>query len=174
VKHDVIAFTTNVAENIGRAGRYLHYGLTSNDVVDTAQALQVREASALLLAGLARLGEVLERRAFEFKQTPMVGRTHGIHAEPITFGWKLAIWYAENRRNTGRLEFAAEGMRVGKLSGAVGTYAHLSPALEKRICARLGLRAAPISSQVTRTRSGATPSTCARSSRAPFCCGCRR
>ncbi|HEV2493717.1 MAG TPA: adenylosuccinate lyase [Terriglobia bacterium] len=148
VKHDVIAFTTNVAENIGRHGRYLHYGLTSNDVVDTAQALQVREASALLLAGLARLGEVLKRRAFEFKHTPMVGRTHGIHAEPITFGWKLAIWYAENRRNTKRLEFAAEEMRVGKISGAVGTYAHLSPALEPRICARLGLRAAPISSQV--------------------------
>jgi len=148
VKHDVIAFTTNVAENIGRAGRYLHYGLTSNDVVDTAQALQVREASALLLVGLARLGEVLKRRAFEFKQTPMVGRTHGIHAEPITFGWKLALCYAETRRNTVRLEFAADQMRVGKLSGAVGTYAHLSPALEKRICARLGLAAAPISSQV--------------------------
>jgi adenylosuccinate lyase len=148
VKHDVIAFTTNVAENIGRAGRYLHYGLTSNDVVDTAQALQVREASELLLAGLRRLGEVLKRRAFEFKRAPMVGRTHGIHAEPITFGWKLAIWYAENRRNIRRLELAAEEMRVGKISGAVGTYAHLSPAIEKRICARLGLKATPISSQV--------------------------
>ncbi len=148
VKHDVVAFTTDVAENIGGAGRYLHYGLTSNDLVDTAQALQVREASELLLAGLKRLGKVLERRAFEFKQTLMVGRTHGVHAEPITFGWKLAIWYEENRRNTERMVFAAEGMRVGKISGAVGTYAHLSPALEKKICARLGLRAAPISSQV--------------------------
>jgi adenylosuccinate lyase len=148
VKHDVIAFTTNVAQNIGREGRYLHYGLTSNDVVDTAQALQVREASKLLLAGLARLGAVLKQRAFEFKHTPMVGRTHGVHAEPITFGWKLAIWYAENQRNTERLQYAAEGMRVGKISGAVGTYAHLSPALEKRICARLGLLPAPISSQV--------------------------
>jgi adenylosuccinate lyase len=148
VKHDVIAFTTNVAESIGPAGRYLHYGLTSNDVVDTAQALQVREASRLLLAGLERLGAVLEKRAFEFQHTPMVGRTHGIHAEPITFGWKLAIWYAENQRNTERLASAAEQMRVGKLSGAVGTYAHLSPALEKKICARLGLAAAPISSQV--------------------------
>src|SRR5271157_5305733 len=148
VKHDVIAFTTNVAENIGREGRYLHYGLTSNDVVDTAQALQVREASQLLLDGLARLGEVLKKRAFEFQHTPMVGRTHGIHAEPITFGWKLAIWYEENRRNTERLAYAAEQMRVGKISGAVGTYAHLSPAMEKKICARLGLEADPISSQV--------------------------
>jgi len=148
VKHDVIAFTTNVAESIGREGRYLHYGLTSNDVVDTAQALQIREASQLLHAGLQRLGEVLKKRAFEFKHTPMVGRTHGIHAEPITFGWKLANWYAENERNTERLEYAAEQMRVGKLSGAVGTYAHLSPALERKICARLGLRPAPIASQV--------------------------
>jgi adenylosuccinate lyase len=148
VKHDVIAFTTNVAENIGREGRYLHYGLTSNDVVDTAQALQVREASQLLLDGLARLGGTLKKRAFEFQHTPMAGRTHGIHAEPITFGWKLAIWYEENRRNTERLSYAAEQMRVGKISGAVGTYAHLSPALEKKICARLGLEADPISSQV--------------------------
>jgi adenylosuccinate lyase len=148
VKHDVIAFTTNVAENIGPQGRYLHFGLTSNDVVDTAQALQVREASQLLLEGLGRLGQVLKKRAFEFQHTPMVGRTHGIHAEPITFGWKLAIWYEENRRNTERLAYAAEQMRVGKISGAVGTYAHLSPALEKKICIRLGLDADPISSQV--------------------------
>ena len=148
VKHDVIAFTTNVAENIGPAGRYLHYGLTSNDVVDTAQALQVREASELIRAGLERLGEVLKKRALEFKHTPMVGRTHGIHAEPITFGWKIAIWYAENQRNLERFQLAAEQMRVGKISGAVGTYAHLSPQLEARICARLGLEPAPIASQV--------------------------
>lgn len=148
VKHDVIAFTTNVAENIGPAGRYLHYGLTSNDVVDTAQALQVREASGLLRAGLTRLGDVLKKRALEFKHTPMVGRTHGIHAEPITFGWKIAIWYAENRRNLERFDLAAAQMRVGKISGAVGTYAHLSPQLEARICARLGLAPAPIASQV--------------------------
>jgi adenylosuccinate lyase len=148
VKHDVIAFTTNVAENIGPSGRYLHFGLTSNDVVDTAQALQVREASELLRAGLERLGEVLTKRALEFKHTPMVGRTHGIHAEPITFGWKIAIWYAENRRNLERFRLAAEQMRVGKISGAVGTYAHLSPQLEARICARLGLEPAPIASQV--------------------------
>ena len=148
VKHDVIAFTTNVAESIGPAGRYLHYGLTSNDVVDTAQALQVREASELLLAGLKLLGGVLKKKALEFKHTPMVGRTHGIHAEPITFGWKIAIWYAENQRNLERFRLAAGGMRVGKISGAVGTYAHLSPDLEKRICARLGLDTDPISSQV--------------------------
>jgi adenylosuccinate lyase len=148
VKHDVIAFTTNVAERVGREGRYLHYGLTSNDVVDTAQALLVREASELLLADLRRLGEVLKKRALEFKHTPMIGRTHGIHAEPITFGCKIAIWYAENQRNTERLAYAAEQMRVGKISGAVGMYTHLPPAIEKKICARLGLRPAPVSSQV--------------------------
>ena len=148
VKHDVIAFTTNVAQEVGREARYLHFGLTSNDVVDTAQALQIREASQILLAGLGRLSEVLKKRALEFKHTPMMGRTHGIHAEPITFGWKLAIGYEENRRNTRRLEFAAEGMRVGKISGAVGTYAHLAPAIEKKILKKLGLAPAPIASQV--------------------------
>jgi len=148
VKHDVIAFTTNVAEHVGREGRYLHYGLTSNDVVDTAQALLVREASALLMAGLNRLGEVLKKRAFEFQHTPMIGRTHGIHAEPITFGCKLALWYAENQRNTERLAYAAEQMRVGKISGAVGTYTHLPLAIERGICDRLGLEPAPVSSQV--------------------------
>ncbi len=148
VKHDVIAFTTNVAAHVGREGRYLHYGLTSNDIVDTAQALQIREASGLLLAGLKRLGEALKKRAFEFQHTPMVGRTHGIHAEPITFGCKLAIWYAENQRNTNRLTYAAEQMRVGKISGAVGSYSHLPPSIEKKICARLGLEPAPAASQV--------------------------
>jgi len=148
VKHDVIAFTTNVSEHIGREGRYLHYGLTSNDVVDTAQALQIRQASELLLAGHRRLGEVLKKRALEFKHTPMIGRTHGIHAEPITFGCKLAIWFEENRRNTERLAYASEQMRVGKLSGAVGSYTHLAPSIEKKICERLGLRPAPVSSQV--------------------------
>jgi adenylosuccinate lyase len=148
VKHDVIAFTTNVAEHVGREGRYLHYGLTSNDVVDTAQGLLVREASALLLTGFERLGEVLKKRAFEFQHTPMIGRTHGIHAEPITFGCKLAIWYAENQRNTERVTYAAEQMRVGKISGAVGTYTHLPPSIEAKICARLNLEPAPVSSQV--------------------------
>ena len=148
VKHDVIAFTTNVAESVGAEARYLHYGLTSNDVVDTAQALQIRDASEILLKGLERLSEVLKKRAHEFKHTPMMGRTHGIHAEPITLGCKIAIWYAESRRNLERLKFAAEQLRVGKISGAVGMYGHGTPELEERICAKLGLAPAPITSQV--------------------------
>jgi adenylosuccinate lyase len=148
VRHDVIAFTTNVAEYVGKEGRYLHFGLTSNDVVDTAQGLLVRDASALLLGGLKHLGDVLKQRALEFKHTPMIGRTHGIHAEPITFGCKIAIWYAENQRNTERVAYAAEQMRVGKISGAVGTYTHLPPSIEQEICKRLGLEPAPVSSQV--------------------------
>jgi adenylosuccinate lyase len=148
VKHDIIAFTTAVAEKVGAHSRWLHYGLTSNDVVDTAQALQLRDASHLILRGLGRLREVLRRRAFEFKDAPMVGRTHGMHAEPITFGLKLANWYAEVSRDLERFERAAEEMRVGKFSGAVGTFAHLDPALEERICKRLELEPAPISSQV--------------------------
>ncbi len=148
VRHDVIAFTTTVAEYVGESSRYFHYGLTSSDVVDTALALQVKEASALLLEGLDHLLEVLEKRAHEFKATVMVGRTHGIHAEPITFGHKLAIWYDEVRRQRDRMADVAEGMRVGKLSGAVGTFAHLSPKVEERVMERLRLRPAPASSQV--------------------------
>ena len=148
VKHDVIAFTTAVAEKIGPESRWLHYGLTSNDVVDTAQALQVRDASALIISDLELLAQVLKRRAYEFQHTPMIGRTHGIHAEPITFGLKLANWYAETQRNIARMKSAAEQMRVGKLSGAVGTFAHLDPEMEEKICAHLGLEAAAISSQV--------------------------
>ncbi len=148
VKHDVIAFTTAVAEKVGPESRWLHFGLTSNDVVDTAQALQLRQASQIILDDLRRLREVLRRRAFEFKNTPMIGRTHGIHAEPITFGLKLANWYSENERNIARFERTAEEMRVGKFSGAVGNAAHLDPEMEEAICARLGLRAAPITSQV--------------------------
>jgi adenylosuccinate lyase len=148
VKHDVIAFTTAVAEHIGPASRWLHYGLTSNDVVDTAQALLVREASELILADLERLHEVLHRRAKEFQHTPMIGRTHGVHAEPITFGLKLANWYSEVGRDIERFKLAAEDMRVGKFSGAVGTFAHLEPELEEQMCERLGLKPAAISSQV--------------------------
>jgi adenylosuccinate lyase len=148
VRHDVIAFTTAVAEIVGPHARWFHYGLTSNDVVDTAQALLIKQASDIIAADLERLAEVLERRAWEFKDTPQIGRTHGIHAEPITFGFKLANWYSETRRNITRFNAAAEGMRVGKFSGAVGTFAHLSPELEEKICARLGLRAADVSSQV--------------------------
>ncbi|HUA97310.1 MAG TPA: adenylosuccinate lyase [Terracidiphilus sp.] len=153
VRHDVIAFTTAVAESLKAQGldaesRWLHYGLTSNDIVDTAQALQVREASALIRAGIEQLLAVLKRRALEFKHTPTIGRTHGIHAEPTTFGLKLLNWYAEMARNLARFDAAAEEMRVGKLSGAVGTFGHLKPEHEERICARLGLKPAPVATQV--------------------------
>ena len=150
VRHDVIAFTIAVQESVGdpEAARWLHYGLTSNDVVDTAQALLVRDASALIEKGIERFGEVLERRAWEFKDTPEIGRTHGIHAEPITFGLKIANWYAENRRDFDRFRAAALEMAVGKISGAVGTCTHLGPEIEQKICQRLGLGVAPITSQV--------------------------
>jgi adenylosuccinate lyase len=148
VRHDVIAFTTAVAEFVGPESRWFHYGLTSNDVVDTAQALLIGEASAIIAADLRKLEIVLENRAWEFKDTPMIGRTHGIHAEPITFGFKLANWYAEVQRDIERFDRAAEEMRVGKFSGAVGTFAHLSPELEAKMCARLGLKTATGSSQV--------------------------
>ena len=153
VKHDVIAFNTAVAESLKEKGlegqsRWFHYGLTSNDIVDTAQALQVKEASALIVAGLNNLLAVLKRRAVEFKHTPTIGRTHGIHAEPTTFGLKLLNWFAEMERNLVRFNAAAEDMRVGKLSGAVGTFGHLKPEHEERICARLGLKAAPVATQV--------------------------
>ena len=148
VRHDVIAFTTAVAEIVGPHARWFHYGLTSNDVVDTAQALLIQQASAIIAADLEKLSAVLERRAWEFKDTPMIGRTHGIHAEPITFGFKLANWYSETQRNITRFRASVEDMRVGKFSGAVGTFAHLSPELEERMCKRLGLKAAAISSQV--------------------------
>ncbi|HUN87077.1 MAG TPA: adenylosuccinate lyase [Terracidiphilus sp.] len=153
VKHDVIAFTTAVAESLKVQGldaesRWLHYGLTSNDVVDTAQALQVKQASHLIREGLSALLAVLKRRAIEFKHTPTIGRTHGIHAEPTTFGLKLLNWYAEMQRNIARFEAAAEDMRVGKLSGAVGTFGHLKPEHEERICAALGLKPALVATQV--------------------------
>ncbi|MFZ0820135.1 MAG: adenylosuccinate lyase [Candidatus Acidiferrales bacterium] len=150
VRHDVIAFTMVVGESIAdpAAARWLHYGLTSNDVVDTAQALLIREASALIETGLARLGDVLEKRAREFQHTPQIGRTHGIHAEPITFGLKIATWYAENRRNIERLRAAAAQMAVGKVSGAVGNAAHLGADIEQKICARLGLATDSITTQV--------------------------
>jgi adenylosuccinate lyase len=150
VKHDVIAFTMAVGETIAdpEAARWLHYGLTSNDIVDTAQALQIREASRLIEHGLVRMGEVLERRAHEFKDTPQIGRTHGIHAEPITFGLKVANWFAENRRNLERFGQASAQMAVGKISGAVGNASHLGPDVEASICKRLGLAVAPVASQV--------------------------
>jgi adenylosuccinate lyase len=153
VKHDVIAFTTAVneslhAQGLGSETRWLHFGLTSNDVVDTAQALQIKEASAIIRKGIVDFLEVLKRRALEFKHTPTIGRTHGINAEPTTFGLKLLNWYAEMKRNLERFDAAAEGMRVGKLSGAVGTFGHLKPEHEERICANLGLKPAPVATQV--------------------------
>jgi adenylosuccinate lyase len=150
VKHDVIAFTMAVGESIGdpAAARWLHYGMTSNDVVDTAQALLVRDAARLIETGLVRFGDVLARRAQECRNTPQIGRTHGIHAEPITFGLKIANWFAENERNQERFRDAAAQMAVGKISGAVGNASHLGPEMEERICRRLGLNVAPVASQV--------------------------
>ena len=147
-RHDVLAFTTAVAETVGPAARWLHFGLTSTDVVDTAQALALQEASNLIREGILRLREVLRRRALEFKHTPAIGRTHGIHAEPTTFGLKLLLWYAEMGRNLRRFDSAAEDLRVGKLSGAVGTFGHLKPEHEEAILKTLGLRAASVSTQV--------------------------
>ena len=155
VRHDVIAFTTAVAEQIDapphqdeKSSRWLHFGLTSTDVVDTAQALQLREASALIRAGILALAETLKTRALEFKHTPIVGRTHGVHAEPTTFGLKLLLWYSEMQRNLTRFDTAAEDLRVGKLSGAVGTFGHLKPEHEAAICASLGLTPVAVATQV--------------------------
>ena len=146
--HDVIAFTTNLAENIGEAARFVHYGLTSSDVVDTANALLLKEASGLLLEKVDALIEVLKRRAYEFKETPQIGRTHGIHAEPTSFGLTWALWYSEMKRNRKRLKRAAKAVSVGKISGAVGAFAHLSPDVEERVCEKLGIKAADVSTQV--------------------------
>jgi adenylosuccinate lyase len=148
VRHDVIAFLTAVGEKVGPESRYIHLGLTSSDVLDTATALQMVQAADLLIAKTRSLRDVLKRRAHEFRSVPMIGRTHGIHAEPTTFGLKLALWYDEMGRQLARLEAAREAARVGKISGAVGTFAHLSPRIEARVCAKLGLKAAPISTQI--------------------------
>ncbi len=147
-QHDVIAFTTAVAEHVGPASRWLHFGLTSSDVVDTAQAIQMREATDLLLRDVEELLEVVRSRAEEHRRTPRIGRTHGVHAEPITFGLKLALWYAELQRDHERLRRARSNVSVGKVSGAVGTFAHLDPSIEAAICRKLALEAAPVSSQV--------------------------
>jgi adenylosuccinate lyase len=146
--HDVIAFTTNLAENIGKAARFVHYGLTSSDVVDTANALLLRDACDLLLQKVEALLTVLKRRALEFKHTPQIGRTHGIHAEPTSFGLTFALWYDEMRRNQERLRRARETVAVGKISGAVGTFALLDPEVEEKVCARLGLKPALVSTQI--------------------------
>ena len=147
-QHDVIAFTTAVAEHVGPSARWLHFGMTSSDVIDTAQALQMREACDLILKGLDALAEAIRDRAFEHRRTPMIGRTHGVHAEPMTFGLKLALWYAEVGRNIERVLRAKAAISVGKLSGAVGTFAHLPPAIEAEVCRRLDLEPAPVASQI--------------------------
>src|SRR3954467_5036943 len=146
--HDVIAFTTNLAESIGEAARFVHYGLTSSDVVDTANALLLRDSCDILLAKIEALLDVLKRRAFEFKRTPQIGRTHGIHAEPTSFGMTFALWYDEMRRNRARLQAARERIAVGKISGAVGAFAHLDPVVEEKVCQRLGLKPALVSTKV--------------------------
>ena len=147
-QHDVIAFTTTVAEHVGPSARWLHFGLTSSDVIDTAQALQMREACDLILKGLHGLMDAVRTRAEEHRRTPMIGRTHGVHAEPMTFGLKLALWYAELSRDITRVERAREVISVGKLSGAVGTFAHLPPSIEADVCRTLGLEPAAVASQV--------------------------
>src|SRR5256712_8159668 len=146
--HDLIAFTTNLAESIGEAARFVHYGLTSSDVVDTANALLLRDACDLLLKKIDALLDVLKKRAFEFKQTPQVGRTHGIHAEPTSFGLTFALWFDEMRRNRERLIKARETVAGGKIRGAVAGFAHLDPQGEAKVCARLGLNAPPVSTQI--------------------------
>ena len=147
-QHDVIAFTTAVAEHVGPSARWLHFGLTSSDVIDTAQALQMREACDVILKDLHGLMEAVRMRAEEHRRTPMIGRTHGVHAEPMTFGLKLALWYAELTRDVARVERAREVISIGKLSGAVGTFAHLPPSIEADVCRTLGLQPAPVASQV--------------------------
>ncbi len=147
-KHDLIAFTTAVAERVGPEGRWLHFGLTSSDVVDTALALQLRDACDLILRRLEALRAAVKTRAEEHRRTPMIGRTHGVHAEPTTLGLKLALWYAELGRDIARVERGRAAIAVGKVSGAVGTYAHLDPSIERAVCATLGLDAAPVSSQI--------------------------
>src|SRR5882762_9873931 len=147
-QHDVIAFTTAVAETVGPSARWLHFGMTSSDVIDTAQALQMREACDLILKDLEALSEAIRDRALEHRRTPMIGRTHGVHAEPMTFGLKLALWYAEVQRDNERIQRARATINVGKLSGAVGTFAHLPPSIEEDVCRRLQLEPAKVSSQV--------------------------
>ena len=147
-KHDVIAFLTNVAEHVGPPSRHIHLGLTSSDVLDTSMAILLKEAADILLEDLKALQEAIREQAFRHKKTVMIGRSHGIHAEPITFGLKLAIWYDESKRNQRRLEQARTTIAVGKVSGAVGTFAHISPTVEAYVCKKLGLKPAPASSQI--------------------------
>jgi len=148
VKHDVVAFLTNLAESIGPEARYVHFGLTSSDILDTSLALQMKRAGEIIIKDLERLAELLKKKAAQYKDTPMMGRTHGIHAEPITLGLKLALWFEETNRNLGRMSQATEQIACGKISGAVGTYAYLNPRVEAYVCQKLDLIPAPVSSQI--------------------------
>ena len=148
VKHDVVAFLTNVAENVGEASKYIHYGMTSSDILDTCLALQMKQAGELITSGLEKLAEVLKRKAIEYKYTLMIGRTHGVHAEPITLGFKFALWYEETKRNIERMKRATENIAYGKIAGAVGTYDNVNPFVEKYVCEKLGLKVEPISTQI--------------------------
>ncbi len=148
VKHETIAFLSSVAEYVGDDARHLHVGMTSSDVMDTAFALQLKEASELLIEDVKEMIRTLRKQAFKYKDTPMIGRTHGVHAEPITFGLKFAIWHEEMRRNLARLEAAADGVAVGMISGAVGTFAQISPKVEAYVCKKAGLKPAPVSNQI--------------------------
>jgi adenylosuccinate lyase len=162
VRHDVIAFLSNLAEHIGPASRFVHFGMTSSDVLDSALALQLRDAGAILLAGVDRVADALRRRALEFRSVPCIGRTHGVHAEPTTFGLKLLVFHQEMRRNRLRLERALAEVAVGKLSGAVGTFAHLPPEVEEAVCGSLGIGFEPVATQVVqRDRHAALVSTLA-------------
>jgi len=147
-QHDVIAFTTAVAEQVGPSARWMHFGMTSSDVIDTAQALQMREACDVILTDLEGLNDAIRERAFEHRRTPMIGRTHGVHAEPMTLGLKLALWHAEVARSIERVRRGRATISVGKISGAVGTFAHLPPEIEAEVCRRLDLEPAPVASQV--------------------------
>ncbi len=147
-RHDVIAFLTNVAEYVGPAARYLHWGLTSSDMLDTAMAVRMKQSMEIIIEDVKECLETIKKRAFEHKNTVMIGRSHGIHAEPITFGLKLAIWYDEMKRNLKRLEAAKETISTGKISGAVGTFAHVDPKVEEYVCEKLGLKPAPVSNQI--------------------------
>ena len=146
--HDVAAFVSNIQESVGTAGRYIHMGLTSNDVTDTALALQMRDAADIILKDLEEFGKVLEQKAKRYKRTPMIGRTHGVHAEPTTFGFKMALFFDENKRNIQRMQVAKETISVGKTSGAVGTFSNIEPAIEEYVCKKLRLKAAVVSNQV--------------------------
>jgi adenylosuccinate lyase len=148
IKHDVVAFLTNVAENVGEASKYIHYGMTSSDILDTCLALQMKQAGELITSGLEKLAEVLKRKAIEYKYTLMIGRTHGVHAEPITLGFKFALWYEETKRNIERMKRATENIAYGKIAGAVGTYDNVNPFVEEYVCEKLGLKVEPISTQI--------------------------